>query len=245
VLHDIYCCLLNPHGQAAGRPSCTHTSGGWWLAACDASWFYSGQDCRVGEDDRLLTDSSIPDRHTWDLWALALGPHRCMHVSLFAEASVAKKKLSCVAAMATPIDGRRKSARRFSRAAHSARLAGSFQRSRVRPGLKKFYDLQRIAARLGIIGWMAGWLSLTAWTNSAPAQCVRFFFLRLNVWVWLSYSVPNVAITTSISCTPLQFLFSIFSVGNGLFIECWMHVCICFAPQWWSDPFRTSMEALG
>lgn len=30
-----------------------------------------------------------------------------MHVSLFAEASVAKKKLSCVAAMATPIDGRR------------------------------------------------------------------------------------------------------------------------------------------
>lgn len=130
-------------------------------------------------------------------------------------------------------------------ASGSRRLASSFQRSRVRPGLKKFYDLQRIAARLGIIGWMAGWLSLTAWTNSAPAQCVRFFFLRLNVWVWLSYSVPNVAITTSISCTPLQFLFSIFSVGNGLFIECWMHVCICFAPQWWSDPFRTSMEALG
>lgn len=94
MLHDIYYCLLNPHGQAAGRPSCTHTSGGWWLAACDASWFYSGQDCRVGEDDRLLTDSSIPDRHTWDLWALALGPHRCMHVSLFAEASVAKKKNS-------------------------------------------------------------------------------------------------------------------------------------------------------
>jgi hypothetical protein len=89
------------------------------------------------------------------------------YASLFADSSIAKN--SCVPAWATLMTREEKVHGSFSQG--SQPLTSSFQRLRVK--VCKFYDLQQIAAKLGIIGCNARneGLNLTGWWTTRRKWC--------------------------------------------------------------------------